>query len=163
MERKIGFVSIACIFSFLLGRITNSRPGQYFSRGEEDHDGDTSYRMRPQRYAVANFVEGNDQIYGVYSIHQQLVKFNMVRQSFNGTNNNDHGNSEIVHVVIVPSDIDQKYRSVLASWLGEENIRIVDKGYILDRLKDEQQMWKGTFNKLWMYNLTEFDKVIMFE
>mmetsp|Transcript_21775 Transcript_21775/g.35647 ORF Transcript_21775/g.35647 Transcript_21775/m.35647 type:complete len:352 (-) Transcript_21775:129-1184(-) len=105
------------------------------------------WQSRPQhRYAVANFVDGPTFLYGVYSIHKQMERYNMT----------DH----LSHIVIMPQYMRRRYGKVLSSWVGKENVRTVDRGYIINRVRPEQDLWLGPFNKLWFFNLTEFDKVI---
>lgn len=107
---------------------------------------------------MAHFVEGKEQIYGIYSIHKQLAKHGMISQHSKAGNT-----STVSHVVVVPNNIDKKLRRVLATWLGEANIRTVDKDYILDRINPREKVWTGTFNKLWLFNMTEFEKIIMLD
>jgi hypothetical protein len=45
--------------------------------------------------------------------------------------------------------------------VGEEHIYQVDKDLILGKLQGG--LWKGTFNKLWLFNLTEFTKLIVLD
>ena len=99
------------------------------------------------RYAVAHYVESNDQIYGIYSIHKQMVKHNISAS----------------HVVVVPTDIYANYSNALVSWLGEDNVRAVDTDIILGSFNRSQGLWQGVFNKLWLFNLTEFDKVTILD
>ena len=97
-----------------------------------------------QWYAVANFVDnGHQYLYGVYSIHQQLVKYNMTRRCINATNH-DYGRSigDITHIAVVSNSLSKEYRHVLNTWLGEENIRVIDNGYILDQLTPAQKCGK---------------------
>ena len=101
-------------------------------------------------------------MYGIFSIHRQLAKHNMTLRSANGTRS-DCNMGGVAHVAVVPSSINERYRRALVLWLGEDNIRTVEKGYISDRIKPEQEVWTGTFNKLWLFNLTEFDKIIMLD
>ena len=100
-----------------------------------------------RRYAIASVVEGADHIYGAYSIHKQIAKFRM----------------NITQVVVAPRTIESSFRAALVSWLGEENVRTVDKGYIVERIAPDSGMWKGPFNKLWLFNLTDFDKLIVLD
>mmetsp|Transcript_35468 Transcript_35468/g.51946 ORF Transcript_35468/g.51946 Transcript_35468/m.51946 type:complete len:157 (-) Transcript_35468:851-1321(-) len=69
----------------------------------------------PRRVAIVNFVESMDQIYGVYSIQKQMMKYNI-----NAT-----------HVVLVPHDMKQSLQDVIALWVGEENRRFVVKDEIV--------------------------------
>jgi hypothetical protein len=97
--------------------------------------------------AIVQFVEGGDQIYGVYSIQKQMIKYNI----------------KATHVVIVLHDTQQSLRDAIALWIGEENLRVVDKYQILDKLKDDSNLWQGVFNKLFAFNLTEFEKIIVLD
>jgi hypothetical protein len=117
-----------------------------------------NFRSR-HKYALANFVDdGEDQIYGVYSIHRQLIKFNMLLSS-----PGEGSEEKLTHVVLVDREFDPTRRDVLASWVGEKNVRVVNKMDVPGKLKPEQNMWVGTFNKLFFFNLTEFDKIIMMD
>ena len=69
----------------------------------------------------------------------------------------------IDHVVVAPTTIHPNYHRALVSWLGEDNVRLVEPGYLLNRIRSEQHLWKKTFQKLWLYNLTEYDKVIVLD
>lgn len=108
---------------------------------------------------------------GVYGIHKQLLKHNMTTRQFNSTDvDGDHTNSNIGHrsgivdhVVVVPNTLNSKYQRALVEWLGESNVHQVDTGYLMDRLTAEQGMWKQTFQKLWLHNLTMYDKVIVLD
>ena len=82
-----------------------------------------------QKFAVANFVESLDQLYGVYSIHNQLIKYNMTNNRIDGDS------SSISHVAVVPNDIEEKYYNTLVSWLGKDYVHTVNKGYILNLMK----------------------------
>ena len=66
-------------------------------------------------------------------------------------------------MVMLNEELDSKFHDVLAAWVGEENVRVVHKTDVIGKLKLEQGMWVGTFNKLFFFNLTEFDKVIMMD
>ena len=88
----------------------------------------------------------------------------MTTHQFNSTEmNTGHRLGEVDHVVVVPNNINGKYYNVLVQWLGERNVHKVDPGYLLNRMDDKQLMWKQTFQKLWLYNLTEYDKVIVLD
>ena len=109
------------------------------------------------KYAVAHYVESMDQLYGVYSIHQQLIKYNMtLTQIVNGT----HIDGHVSHVVVTPNTMEDKHRQALELWIGPENVRIVDVDWQRGMLKDSG-MWAQVFAKLFIFNLTEFDKIIM--
>lgn len=112
--------------------------------------------LQSARYAVANFVDSFEHMYGVFSIHNQLIKYNMSTTPQPSANTFRGG--LVTHVAVVSSKVKEEHRNILASWLGGDNVRIVDTDYILNRLRKD--MWPGVFNKLWFFNLTEFDKVI---
>ena len=65
--------------------------------------------------------------------------------------------------MVVPNTIESKYHQAIVEWVGESNVYKVNRTYIINRLSDEQNMWKGTFNKLWLFNLTMYDKVIVLD
>ena len=88
----------------------------------------------------------------------------MTTHQFNSTEiNTGQRLGEVDHVVVVPNNIHDKYYNVLVEWLGERNVHKVDRDYLLNRMDDKQLMWKQTFQKLWLYNLTEYDKVIVLD
>lgn len=123
-----------------------------------------------QNYALANFVDADEHIYGVYSIHKQLIKHSMLlphsmdRSGDDGGGGKGGSNREgLTHVVVLNEELDSKFHDVLAAWVGEENVRVVHKTDVIGKLNPEQGMWVGTFNKLFFFNLTEFDKVIMMD
>ncbi|KAL7541498.1 hypothetical protein ACHAXR_010975 [Thalassiosira sp. AJA248-18] len=108
-----------------------------------------TYHWDMNQVAIVNFVDNVDHVYGVYSIHQQIVKHNI----------------SAAHVVIVNQGIQQSFRDAMALWIGDENLRLVNTSHIIDRMsrRGANNVWKGVFNKLWAFNLTEFDKVIMLD
>ena len=88
----------------------------------------------------------------------------MTTHQFNSTEiNTGQRLGEVDHVVVVPNNIHDKLYNVLVQWLGERNVHKVDRDYLLNRMDDKQLMWKQTFQKLWLYNLTEYDKVIVLD
>jgi len=103
--------------------------------------------VKEQRLAIASFLD-NDQLHGIFSIHNQIAKYNM--------------KSKVSQVVLVPNSIKKKTKDVLIKWIGKENVRTVDKNYILNKIVDKGT-WKGVFNKMWLFNLTDFDKIIMLD
>ena len=158
-------VYIICLVVIFFNMRLILRPGQYLVPKE-------TYRSThiTQHFAVANFVESLDQLYGVYSIHNQLIKHGMIRGRSDSsldtaTNDNDNSGNRnwVSHVIVVPSDIEERYRNALVLWVGEDNLRTVDKNHILGKMQDKQNLWKPTFNKLWLHNLTDFDKIIMLD
>jgi len=104
--------------------------------------------VKERRLAIASFLDNEFPIHGIFSIHNQIVKYNMT--------------SKVSQVVVVPNSMEKKYKDVLIKWIGKENVRSVDKSYILDRIVDKGT-WKGVFNKMWLFNLTDFDKIIMMD
>lgn len=99
----------------------------------------------PHRFAIVNYVESKDQIYGVYSIHNQILKLDINAK----------------HVVLARRDIDKSLKDVLLLWVGEENCRFIDS--ISAKVGNKSGMWQGVFNKLAAFNLTEFEKVIVLD
>ena len=72
-------------------------------------------------------------------------------------------NINATHVVLVPHDMKQSFQDVIALWVGEENRRFVVKDEIVGKVSSKSGIWKGVFNKLWAFNLTEFEKVIVLD
>eukprot|EP00984_Skeletonema_dohrnii_P013681 scaffold5685_cov109-Skeletonema_dohrnii-CCMP3373.AAC.1 len=69
-------------------------------------------------------------------------------------------NINATHVVLVPHDMKQSLQDVIALWVGEENRRFVVKDEIVGKVSSKSGIWKGIFNKLWAFNLTEFEKML---
>lgn len=111
------------------------------------------------KLAVAHYVESMDQLYGVYSIHRQMMKNNMTLTYMEDGIRVDGG---VSHVVITPPTMEKNHTEVLQQWLGPENIRVVDQDPLRSKLVDSG-MWAQTFSKLFVWNLTEFDKVSMYQ
>jgi len=156
-------MAIACIFCYILGSYNmfdfyGDMHNMYHSSLSEDDVVVFSSYHKHRRLAVANFIgqsgtaQADDLLYGVYSIHQQLIKYNMIHN-----NTNEEG---VTHVAIVVNSTKQEHIDILTTWLGKENIKIVFNDYIMDRISSKQGLWKGVFGKLHYFNLTEFDKVI---
>jgi len=104
-----------------------------------------------RRLAVATFVDGGAHLYGVYSIKQQMEAFNMTQQG-------------VQLVTVVDATFPQqesKSWDILNQWFDEKDIYQVDREYILSKINEG--LWKGVFNKLWLFNLTEFDTVIVLD
>ena len=75
----------------------------------------------PQRLAVVQFVDASDEyLWGVYSTHVQLKKFNMT--------------PGVEHIAMVSQDISETSRSLLSNWLGANAIVEFDRNYIIKRL-----------------------------
>ena len=120
-----------------------------------NNNGNDKKKKKKKKYAVATFVDKSEHIYGVYSIRNQMIKFNMT-------------NSGIPLIVVIGDDYPlrevEKYKTI-QKWVGGiSNIRIVNKSIIGNKIpKHGSGLWKGTFHKLFLFNLTEFDKVIVFD
>jgi alpha-N-acetylglucosamine transferase len=105
---------------------------------------------RPQKMAVVNFVDSKDEyLWGVYSIHKQMEKFNMT--------------PSVAHVALVASDIKKERKALLQQWLGPENVREVDKSFIRDLVPKKQNLWIPVFYKMETFNMTDFDKLIVLD
>jgi hypothetical protein len=104
---------------------------------------------QPKRLAVVNFVDDIDYyLWGVYSIHHQMKKFNMT-------------SSGIRHVALIPEKMSKRSKALLQEWLGNDNVREVDKKFILKKVP--KGLWVPVFNKLEAFNLIDFDKIIMLD
>jgi len=99
---------------------------------------------RPKRYAVANFVDSEKYLWGIYSIHTQMKKLNM--------------SPAIAQVVLVASGMKSKHKDLLREWLGDENVLEVDEKFVRDHVPGG--VWSVVFSKIEFFNLTQFDKVI---
>ena len=96
-------------------------------------------------YAVATFVDNAEDIYGIYSIRNQMKKFGM-----------DIPLVTVTHPSFVIKNLN--LWSVLHHWYPPEHIHVVEKTYVLGKVN--KGLWAGTFNKLFLFNLTEYDKLI---
>lgn len=104
----------------------------------------------PKRYAVVNFVDASDEyLWGVYSTHTQLKKFNMT--------------PSVEHIAMVSQDISNTSRSLLAEWLGEQAIVEFDRNHIIRKLTGDKTLRQGVFLKIQAFNLTEYDKIILLD
>ena len=97
-----------------------------------------------KRYAVANFVDSEKYLYGIYSIHNQMKKFNML--------------PSIEHFVLVSSGMKNRYKELLREWIGPESILEVDEKFVRDHVPGG--VWSLVFSKIEFFSLTQFDKVI---
>ena len=104
---------------------------------------------KQKRYAVVNFVdESNEYLWGLYSTHIQLQKFNMT--------------PGIQHIAMISQDIPKESRELVAEWLGEDGIREFDRSHILRKVP-KKNLRQGVFLKLEAFNMTEFDKIIVLD
>jgi alpha-N-acetylglucosamine transferase len=109
-----------------------------------------SATKQPQRLAVVQFVDASDEyLWGVYSTHVQLKKFNMT--------------PTVDHIAMVSQDISDSSRSLLSDWLGANAIVEFDRNYILKRLTGDETLRQGVFLKLQAFNLTRYDKIILLD
>jgi hypothetical protein len=105
--------------------------------------------------AIASFVDAPQHLYGVFSTMKQMARFNM------------SGGGGVEQVVIVPSTFKQngKEWNALTRWMQgpDKHIYQVDKNFIMQKIPKSSGLWKGTFNKLWMFNMTDFDRLIVLD
>lgn len=104
-----------------------------------------------RRLAVATFLDKPVHMYGTYAIKQQMDKFNMSQAG-------------VALVVVVPTSFpeeNQKLWEILNQWVPSEHLYQVDREYIIDKLNGG--LWRGTFNKLWLFNLTNYDTAIILD
>ena len=97
------------------------------------------------RYAVATFVDEEENMYGIYSIRNQMKKFGMNIPLVT-----------VTHPLFIQEN--PKLWSALQQWFPPEHIHVVDKTHVLGKVN--KGLWAGTFNKLFLFNLTEYDKLI---
>lgn len=75
----------------------------------------------PNKYAVVNLMADKSfYLWGIYSLHVQIKKFGML--------------PKIRHVVLVASDMKKKHKDLLRKWLGKEQVIVVDKNHIRDKV-----------------------------
>ena len=106
-------------------------------------------RNNDTKYAVVHYLDdGNlNYLYGLYSIHHQMLNLGMTPDV-------------VSHVVVVPNHYNSTNLKVVEKLLGPDNIRRVDPHGIQTHIPKHQELWEGVFNKMFLFNLTEFDKVI---
>jgi hypothetical protein len=105
-------------------------------------------KARPQRLGLVNFVDAADEnLWGVYSIHKQMKKFGML--------------PTVEHIAVVYKDISPTSRALLEEWLGPEQVREIDRNFIVDKVHDDLR--QGDFLKTEAFNMTEFDKLIVLD
>mmetsp|Transcript_3717 Transcript_3717/g.10240 ORF Transcript_3717/g.10240 Transcript_3717/m.10240 type:complete len:384 (+) Transcript_3717:30-1181(+) len=148
----LNFSSRNPVHAYLGGTVAASKritaPSQTPAIQQPHHHDDENDARAPPRYAIAHYADRDDHVYGIYSIHQQLKKFNM--------------SNHVSHVAVVPKAIDPRLKTALQDWLGKENVRVVDNT-VLKVVPRNKGLWWQTFNKLLIFNLIEFDKVIMMD
>jgi hypothetical protein len=102
------------------------------------------------------FVDGPAHMYGLYSVKQQMHKFGM--------------DKDVILTVVVDQGFTDpgnpstsKAWQVLQQWIDnpQENIHIVNKQFIHQKLAEG--LWRGVFNKLFIFNLTMYDKILMLD
>jgi hypothetical protein len=122
-----------------------SQLSQYPTYNDEP---DTSPSLVPKRLGVVNFVDSKDSyLWGVYSIHKQMIKFNMTPQ--------------VSHVALVASDLSPESKALLVEWLGPKNVRDVDVNFVRNHVPDG--LWYQVFSKIEAFNVTDFDKLIVLD
>ena len=117
---------------------------------------------------MATFVDKTEHVLGVYSILTQLRKFGMIANTTNTntstttstTSSLDSSSSSTVTLLTITtsafiSQQPKEYEALRRMVPSVSDIHIVDPDYIHDKLLG-RGMWTPTFNKLWMFNETEF-------
>lgn len=97
------------------------------------------------KYAVATFMDTPEHVYGIYSIKQQMGKYAM----------------EIPLVTVTHEGFirrNPKLWKKFNDWFPSENIHLVNRKIVTGKVGVD--LWKGTFNKLHFFNLTQYDKLI---
>lgn len=137
--KRLSYTWMVATTMLLLACICSAQP-QRHAPPNDDHK---------KRYAVVNFVDKSDEyLWGLYSTHVQLQKFNMT--------------PHIEHIAMVSQDISKKSRRLVEEWLGLDGIREFDRKYILRKLS-KKNLRQGVFLKLQAFNMTEFDKIIVLD
>jgi hypothetical protein len=109
-----------------------------------------------RRLAIASFVDLPHDLYGVFSTRTQMAKFNM------------SGSGGVEQVVIIPNDFRGRNKNewnALTRWMQgpDKHIYQVDRDFIIKKIPNSSDMWNGPFNKLWMFNMTDFDRLIVLD
>mmetsp|Transcript_44599 Transcript_44599/g.49996 ORF Transcript_44599/g.49996 Transcript_44599/m.49996 type:complete len:382 (+) Transcript_44599:168-1313(+) len=114
----------------------------------DDDRAATTTAAAAAKYAVVHYLDNQPAyMYGLYSIHQQMLKLGMTPDV-------------VSHVVVVPHNFNSTNLKIVEQWLGPENVRKVDPNDIMRHIPEKQELWKAVFHKLFLFNLTDFDKVI---
>jgi len=103
--------------------------------------------LRHKRLGLVNFVEDDNSLWGVYSIHKQMERFDML--------------PTVEHVAVVTSETSPKAKSLLQEWLGPGYVREMDKQYILDKVHDDLR--RDEFVKTEAFNMIHYDKLIVLD
>merc|ERR1711935_1080054 len=107
-------------------------------------------RHNGRRLAVASFVDARDHVFGVYSVHKRMAELNMSHQA----------NQIVITSKKFRKDFPREF-SAMELWLGNRSIYEVDTQFVYSKLG--LGLWKGTFNKLWLFNRTEYDLLIVLD
>ena len=147
MKRNLRPALLAVFMPVLILTMAQMRRLSSFPFASHDNIDASSPPSRPRRLAVVNFVDDLDYyLWGVFSIHNQMQKFNMTAR----------------HVALIPENMSKKSKTMLHEWLGKENVKEVDKNLI--RKKVPKGLWIPVFNKLEAFNMAdEFDKLIVLD
>lgn len=141
-------VNLLC--PFLFSQLEVSPSDQRSLKEEFSNHPHSTTTTRPRR-AVAMFVDSPTYMYGVYSIQTQLKQLHMTSQG-------------VEQVAVIPDDFITNYPTeynVLQEWLGKDHVHAVNKHFLHDKL--HFSLWKGTFNKLWLFNLTDYNQLIVLD
>lgn len=112
------------------------------------HDDSGNARLRTHdRYGLVNFVEDDYDLWGVYSIHKQMEKFDML--------------PAVEHVAVVTSDTSPQAKNVLKEWLGPANVREMDKTFITDKV--HESLKRDDFIKVEVFNMIQYEKLIVLD
>ena len=100
--------------------------------------------------AVVTFVDYNHDMhgsmYGVYSIRQRLRETHVL---------------DVDQLALIPFDFPQPEAELLVAWLGDKNVRRVNTADVLP--PSSSKLWRGVFNKIVAFNLTEYARIIVLD
>ena len=70
----------------------------------------------------------------------------------------------VPYLVAIPDYFAKKHPAeykVLVDMIGEEHVFPFEKDFIYSKLSKD--LWKATFNKLWLFGLEDYDKLIILD
>ena len=101
--------------------------------------------LRQERLGLVNFVDDTDScLWGIFSIHKQMEKFNML--------------PTVEHIAVVTSEISSEAKELLIEWLGPGQVREINPKFVRDRVHDSLR--KDEFVKTEAFNMP-YDKLIV--
>jgi len=114
-----------------------------------------------RRYAIATFVDSYKHMYGLYSIARQAQRTGMVAQGIDVV-------AGMTRQWLEQVEREGKHNEtrVLAQWQDEGLLHktyVFDEDLILSKIAPDSGLWVGVFKKMFLFNLTDYDKVILLD